>query len=420
MMRVSRIVPMLLQIVLFTAVFANVHAQAAPKNIIVFVGDGAGVSYWTAAGFAADNLAVSEFRTVGLVNTESSSSKVTDSAAAATAFASGVRTYNGAIGVDPDTVPVPNVFELAREKNKSTGLVATSSITHATPAAFVAHTASRQMHNEIARQMAEFGVDVVLGGGRDFFSGDRRPDGLDLIQQLRSSHTYVETASEFDALDLTQTIRLFGLFADDYMPTAPSRVPSLPEMTAAALEVLSHDPEGFFLMVESSQPDWLGHDNETIGVVTAEMLDFDAAIRAGVEFQSRNPNTLVLVLADHETGGMAIELKSTKRLLRYAASKLDTARLRLEETAPLLDATESQVIDSTMSYAARASAILRRRANSIENSGMLVARYTGGGHTADMIPLFASGPGSEHFGGIIDNWEIGEILLNLVGQGGRD
>ncbi len=334
-------------------------AQAqVPGKVILFIGDGVGVSYWTLARFASEDLAINEFRVVGLVDTRASNTRITDSAAAATAYASGVRTYNGAIGVDPDTTSVPTVLEQARDRGWATGLVATSSVTHATPASFAAHVPLRAMEFEIARQLVESGVDVLLGGGRRWFSAQTRPDGADLVGRLSRTHTVAMDANQFWSVDLHSTDRLFGLFAEDGMPPAPLRTPGLPDMTRAAIEVLDHDEDGFFLMVEGSQPDWRGHDNDPVQAITAEMLDFDRAIGVGLDYQRRHPETLIVVVADHETGGLAVELAN------------DSLR----------------------------------------------AAYTTREHTAQMIPLFASGPSAERFGGIIDNWRVGELLLELTGR----
>jgi alkaline phosphatase len=374
------------------------------------------MTYWTAAALAADNLAVEQFRTVGLVKTASSSSKVTDSAAAATAFASGVRTYNGAIGVDPDTLPVRTVFEVARDRGMATGLVATSSITHATPAAFAAHTASRQQHFEIARQLAEFGLTVFLGGGLQYFEAQSRPDSLDLMGDVLGGYAHAYNDGDLSDLDLTSTDRLVGLFADEHMPSATDRTPTLPEMTIAALEILDRDPDGFVLMVESSQPDWLGHDNEPLAAITAEMLDFDKAIREGLEYQERNPETLIVVVADHETGGLSVQLASAPALATQTASKLDTLGLRLRESAELAGSGDQQLIDNTLDAMDSAAVHLRSQLETLSDAEVLVARYTSGGHTAELIPLFASGPGAARFGGLIENWHIGQLLLDHVGN----
>jgi alkaline phosphatase len=338
--------------------------------VILFIGDGAGTGHWTGAAFAADDLAVRRFPIMGMVETRSSDSKVTDSAAAATAYSAGIRTYNGAIGVDPDTNSVPTVLEIARDRGLATGLVATSSITHATPAAFVAHAPSRNMEQEIARQIVVADVNVVLGGGRRFFDPNRRSDWLDLLSDIAAKYTYVETDAELRELDTRGVTKLFGLFAEEHMPAAPTRSPTLPTMTKAALEVLDHDPDGFFLMVEGSQPDWRAHDNEPLEVVVAEMLDLDRAIAVGLEYQRRHPETLIVVTADHETGGLAVQPPGPNEMT--------------EHDLPMGEASD------------------------------LVAHYTTGGHTALMVPLFAAGPGAERFGGIKDNAAIGQLLLEAV------
>lgn len=331
-------------------------APPAPRRVVLFIGDGVGVSYWTAARFASEQLNVEQFSVVGLVDTRSSSHRVTDSAAGATVYATGVRTFNGAIGVGPDSLPLQTVLELAEEKGMATGLVATSSITHATPASFAAHVPSRRMESEIARHIAEREVDVILGGGRRFFDGTAE-GASNLLPELRERYTYVETAEELRALDIDTVTTLLGLFAEGHMDRASAgRTPPLPEMTRTALEILDRHPEGFFLMVEGSQPDWRGHANEPIEEVIAEMLDYDRAIGEALAYQARNPETLVVVVADHETGGLAIE----------------------------------------------------------EHDGELVAKYTTSGHTGQMIPLFAKGPGADAFAGLIANYRVGELLREAV------
>jgi alkaline phosphatase len=332
-------------------------AQHTPPRVILFIGDGVGTAYWTAAMFAADDLAVRELPVVGLVDTRSSSDEVTDSAASATSYAAGVPTYNGAIGVDADSLPVTTVLEVAAERGMATGLVATSRITHATPAAFAAHVPNRGMEWEIARQIAEHQVTVVLGGGLAAFQGSARPDSVDLLEQIRNGHTYIETAEDLAQLDPDTVASLFGLFTPSHMPHAAERSPTLPQMTAAAIAVLDNHPEGFFLMVEASQPDWRGHGNEPLEAVTAEMLDFDAAIRAALEYRSKHPETLIVVTGDHETGGLALQYDSTRTL---------------------------------------------------------VGRYTTGSHTATMIPIFAVGPGAERFAGISSIDRVGRLLLKAV------
>ncbi len=323
----------------------------------MFIGDGAGTGHWTAANFAADALAVRSFPVAGLVDVRSTSDDITDSAASATSYAAGVPTYSGAIGVDRDTVPVTTILEMAAVCGMGTGVVATSSITHATPAAFAAHVSNREMQFEIARQMVDQNVTVVLGGGLRFFHPSMRPDTLDLIDAIRTTHAFVQTAAEFDGIEPDTVAALWGLFAPNHMPPVSIRRPTLARMTDVALEILDRNAAGFFLLVEGSQPDWRSHENAPLEAVVAEMLDLDQAIGSAVQYRERHPETLIVVTGDHETGGLAIQRDGT---------------------------------------------------------GALAAAYTSGGHTAAMVPLFAVGPGAERFGGINTNSRVGRLLLELV------
>lgn len=332
-----------------------------PPGIILLIGDGTGLEYWSAAKFASGMpLAVEHFDVVGLIDTEATDRRVTDSAAGATAFASGVRTFYYAVGLGPDSAAVPTVLEVARSGGQAAGLVATSSITHATPAAFAAHVPSRIMEEEIARQMAEQDIEVILGGGRQYFDAATRQDSTDLLARLTRGATYVEDAAAFDALDMDTVRTLVGLFADDHPDPAPGRSPNLAELTRGALNVLENDRDGFFLMVEGSQIDWRGHENAPLQEVVAELLDFDMAIREALLFQDRRPNTLIVVTADHSTGGFVLHPDTT---------------------------------------------------------GRFRAHYTTAGHTYGMVPLFAHGPHATAFAGIMDNDRVGRLLLEIVRDG---
>jgi alkaline phosphatase len=340
---------------------APAPAADGPFNVILMIGDGTGLAYWTAARFQSRDLSIQRFPVVGLVDTRSANSWITDSAAGATAYASGVRTYNGAVGLGPDSLAVQTVLEVAESKGWSTGLVATSTITHATPASFAAHVPNRNMHWAIAAQMAEAGVDVMLGGGRRFFDPAERPDSVDLLGVLAKDATVVQTPEEFQALDPERVSRLVGFFAAENPGSALERQPTLPELTRTALDILGKDDDGFFLMVEGSQIDWRGHENAPIQAVLAEVVDFDHAIRTALRFQEQRPNTLIVVTADHETGGLALHGDST---------------------------------------------------------GVFGAHYTTDQHTATMVPMFARGPGADRFAGVRDIDEVGRLLLQLVDDDG--
>lgn len=386
---------------------------AAQRRVILFIGDGVGVSYWTAARFAADNLAIAQFKTMGLVDTRASNSPITDSAAGATAYSSGLRTFNGAVGVGPDSQPVETVLEAAKKKGWATGLVVTSSVTDATPGAFAAHVPSRTLQFDIAKQMATLAPDVILGGGARWFSPTVRPDREDLLAQLGATHTVMTDPAAFEGLRDSTVSRVVGLFAAHDLPPASGRAPSLPAMTQKAINILSRDPDGFFLVVEGSQPDWRGHNNQPIEAVVAEMLDFDAAIGTALDYQRRVPDVLILVVSDHETGGMAIETARDSAVLTSAASDLDDAVRGLARAMSLLTREAADSVDSLASRMQLTSARMQNAARTAR-AERLSADYTTAGHTGQMVPLFASGPGAEAFGGMIDNHRVGQMLLEIV------
>lgn len=381
--------------------------------MILFIGDGVGASYWTAAKLASDSLAVRQFKTMGLVDTRSSSSPITDSGAGATAYAAGVRTFNGAIGVGPDSQPVETVLEAAKKNNWATGLVVTSTITDATPAAFAAHVPNRAQQFDIARHITSIAPDVIFGGGLRWFDPAVRPDRADLVGALRTTHTIVTDTAGFNGLRDSTLRKVVGLFAAGDMPPAGTRRPRLPAMTRKAIEILSRDPDGFFLMVEGSQPDWRGHSNLPLGTVIDEMLDFDEAIGVALEYQRRQPDVLIVVTGDHETGGLAIETARDSVVLMTAVNSLNDG---LRDLARAQEVLARQAADSADSVLIRMQITAARLQNQARGARAerVVADYTTTGHTAQMVPLFASGPGAADFGGIIENRRIGQLLLEIV------
>lgn len=277
------------------------------KNVILLIGDGTGLAQITAGQYAMvgpDGLLYMQTMPVtGFVKTHSSDNLITDSASGATAYSCGLKTYNGAIGVDPNQVPCKTILELAEEKGLSTGLISTSSITHATPASFAAHVEQRSMQEEIAADFLDSGVEVFLGGGVQWFSADQRSDSLDLLGQFEKAG-YQILMNDQD-LQNSDSDRLLGLFADDGMERNAGE-PSTAMMAEKALEILSKDEDGFFLMLEGSQIDWAGHGNNSEYLVR-EVEDFDNAVKAVLDFAREDGETLVVLTADHETGGMTLQ-----------------------------------------------------------------------------------------------------------------
>ena len=286
------------------------------RNVILCIGDGMGLNQIALASMkvAGPNgrLYMERLPVTGVVRTHSASSRVTDSAAAGTALASGVKTKNGMIGVTPDEKVYQTILEAAKARGMATGLVATSTITHATPASFASHVASRATEAAIADQLIANRVNVLFGGGRKFFlpksdPNSARKDDKDLIAEARQAgYTYVTNDRELRSV---RGSHVLGLFQLDSLKTAGPE-PSLAALTRKAIQVLtkvkstaSDRRRGFFLMVEGSQIDWACTDNDIKRSIRQTLL-FDQAVQVAVDFALRDGHTLVIVTADHETGGL--------------------------------------------------------------------------------------------------------------------
>lgn len=346
---------------LFFIVF-NFGAGAAdkPKNVIILIGDGMGINYISTSLLQDPNSPFYAFKTIGFSITKSANQLITDSAAGATAIATGYRTNNKMDAVTPDEKPVHTIFELVRNLGLSTGVVVTSDVTDATPSCFIAHDKSRYNKDEIASQFTQSETDVVIGGGLDFFlpenAGGKRKDNKNLIKQLKSDS--YEYYSSFDNLQKgNPNKKFYALFSPVGLPKTSERNYSLGELTDIALKNLSQDPDGFMLMVEGSQIDWAGHDDDA-NYLLSEMKDFETAVKAALDFAKADGNTLIVITADHETGGMTI-----------TGGDLDGSDLEL--------------------------------------------KFISTHHTAGVVGVLAKGPGEEHFSGIYGNYEIGRKLFHL-------
>lgn len=308
------------------------------------------------AGLTANKgkLFIENCKYIGFSKTASSNRYVTDSAAGATAIATGVKTYNGAIGVDSNKNPVKNILEEVSEKGMGTGIVATSSITHATPAGFSAHQLNRNQEEEIAIDILNSGVDVFIGGGYDFFSN--REDARDLIGELIQKGYTVE--QELDNIENFMGTKLAGLTSPKGNGRVTERGNMLPISTQTAIHVLKKNKKGFFLMIEGSFIDSGGHANNTSQVIE-EVLDLDKAVGRALEFAARDGRTLVIVTADHETGGMTVNDGSFE-------------------------------------------------------TGMVKGEFTTSSHTGVMVPIFAYGPGASDFIGIMENTDVHSKIRKLL------
>lgn len=330
--------------------------KKSPRNIILMIGDGMGLAHvYSAMTANRGHLFLENFKHIGFSKTYSASDYITDSAAGGTALSSGIKTYNGAIGVDADKKPVRNIREMAEEKGLMTGLVSVSAITHATPASFIAHTASRGNYEDIAADFLKTNIDVFIGGGIKNF--ETRKDGRNLSNELKGKGYQV--LYNIPDIQKVTSGKLAGLTASDHNVPMPERGEMLVPATETAINLLSQSKKGFFLMVEGSEIDFLAHENITPGVVM-ETLDFDRAIGAALKFAASNGETLIIVTADHETGGMTINGGDYK-------------------------------------------------------SGMVTAKYTSGDHTGIAVPVYAFGPGADQFTGFMENTDIAKKMMRLLG-----
>jgi alkaline phosphatase len=335
--------------------FKQDFKKKKPKNVIFMIGDGMGVTQ-VFAGITANHghLFLDNFKYTGFSRTQSASDYVTDSGAGGTALSAGQRTYNKAIGVSTDSVPLPTILEESEAKGLATGLVSTSAITHATPASFIAHQVHRDSCEEIAADFLKTDIDVFIGGGYKHFT--ERKDGKNLTKELEAKgYTVLQKMSDIKKVN---SGKLAGLTAPEHNGRIAERGNMLPDATETALNILSKSKTGFFIMVEGSHIDKGGHANNMTQVVE-EMLDFDKAIGKALEFAEKNGETLIVVTADHETGGLSIPVGNMK-----------TGRIR--------------------------------------------GAFGTKDHTSVIVPVFAYGPGAENFTGIMDNTEIQKKVKKLL------
>ncbi|MEE3954832.1 alkaline phosphatase [Peribacillus frigoritolerans] len=418
----------------------NPNKEPEIKNVIFLIGDGMGVSYTSAYRYLKDNPGTkvaerTEFDKylVGQQMTypEDSAQNITDSASAATAMSAGVKTYNAAIAVDNDKSEVKTVLEAAKEKGKATGLVATSEITHATPASFGAHDENRKNMNSIADDYynelikGKHKIDVLLGGGKSNFV---RPD-VNLAKAFeKDGYGYVTDKNQ---MLKDKNEQVLGLFASEGLPKMidrPSETPSLADMTSSAIQRLNKDKDGFFLMVEGSQVDWAGHDNDIVGAMS-EMEDFEKAYKAAMEFAKKDKHTLVVATADHSTGGFSIgakgiynwygePIKAAKRTPDFMADAIvkgaDVEKtLKQYINQNVVKLTDGEI--KTVTEAAKSKNVTNVD-NAIEAifDNRTNTAWTTGGHTGEDVPVYAYGPYKERFAGQVDNTDQAKIIFELL------
>lgn len=341
-----------------------------PKNVILLIGDGTGLSQISSAFYFKDSKPnYARFKHIGLIRTSSSKQKITDSAAGATAFSAGIKTYNGAVGVADDSTHVKNIVEIVSLKNIKTGIISTSTVQHATPASFYAHAINRGLYEDIAADMVPSKLDFVAGGGIRFFN--KRKDGRNLLLDLEKNGFNIDTTALGSFENIKNYNKIAYLLADTHMkPAAKGRGDYLPKATELGLKFLKDksDKTGFFAMIEGSQVDWGGHSNEADYLIS-ELIDFDEAIGKALDFAEKDGNTLVIVTADHETGGFT--LAATKKT--------------------------------------------NEKGKTYSDYNEITGTFSTTGHSATLIPVFAFGPGAEEFMGVYENTAIFHKILELTG-----
>ncbi|GGZ65492.1 alkaline phosphatase [Paraglaciecola chathamensis] len=422
--------------ILLSALSLGVVAQE-PKNVIMVVGDGMGPAYTTAYRYFADDKntldveqTVFDRMLVGMASTYPAriSGYVTDSAAGATALATGVKSYNGAIAVNVDKKPVSTVLEWAKEHGMKTGVAVTSQINHATPAGYSAHNESRKNYDQIADSYFDekindhFVLDVMLGGGWDYFIRDDR----NLVAEFKKAgYQYVDNIAHLKTANSKQP--LLGLFAEQGLNWALDMPPKqrLKTLTQAAVEHLEND-QGFFLLVEASQIDWAGHSND-VGAAMSEMQDLAQTMTWLEQYVDAHPDTLLVLTADHSTGGFTI---GANKIYRWEPQWLDNLQASPYAIAKQLMSAEKK---STLAAELLGFSLNEEEKSKIEAidtqdeeiayqtvKTLLDVRtntgWTTGGHTGVDVPVFAKGPGSEMFRGMLNNTQVADNIFSLLGR----
>ena len=357
----------IIYLVLFVTLFScnsqitNKEVSLKAKNVILLIGDGTGLSQISSAFYFKETSPnYARFKHIGLINTSSSREDITDSAAGATAFASGIKTYNGAIGIADDSTEVKNLVEIVSTQHIKTGVISTSSIQHATPASFYAHAINRGLYEDITADMVGSDIDFFAGGGIKFFN--KRKDGKNLLEELKEKGFWMDTTALGDFEQIKQHSKMAYLLAENHLDAVnKGRGDYLPKAAELGIQFLNKDADksNFFLMIEGSQIDWGGHANDAEYLIS-ELIDFDNAIGKALDFAEKDGNTLVIVTADHETGGFT--LASTPK--------------KTEDGKSYSDYNE------------------------------ITGTFSTNGHSATLIPVFAYGPGAELFSGVYQNTEI--------------
>ncbi|WP_083699779.1 alkaline phosphatase [Shewanella sp. UCD-KL12] len=425
----------------------TIAEEELPKNIIYLIGDGMGPAYTSAYRYFSDRpdtkpveKTIFDHLLVGMSSTyPDDDTYVTDSAASATALATSVKTYNGAISVDHQHDKLPTMMEMAKEMGKTTAIVVTSQINHATPASFLAHNESRRNYDEIADSYLTNLIngqpiaDLMLGGGTKYFQREDR----DLTKEFQTlGYKYINKLTDLSSV---HSLPALGLFAPSGMDAAlgsndPYR---LNAMTHAALRLLGTQSAPFVMMVEASQIDWCGHSND-IACAMSEMDDFAKTLETVKHYIDTHPDTLLVATADHSTGGLTLgrggKYQWKGKLLKQVNKLPEEVAKQLVKSPSLLDTPKSfssfwansigikmspetqeifrvQLMTQLKSHQAveRLEDLIKKRIDKLTYTG-----WTTSGHDGIDVQVFAYGKGQQHFSGHLDNTEIAARLIEMI------
>ncbi len=351
-----------IQLVLFLLLFPLI-LFSQPKNVILMIGDGMGLSQAYAAYTVNKGyLNMFTMSVTGFSKTDCADRYVTDSGAGGTALAIGQKANYESIGLDSLWMPHPSLIKLAKKKGLSTAIITTCDLTHATPASFVANVKNRNMNEEIALAYLKGDVDIFIGGGLKNFDAKKRKDKLSLTDSLKSKgYRLIYSLDEINFLSKNKTKKnnlIAGLLYDEHPPLANKRDNMLCKSLTNSLSLLSTNKKGFFMMLEGSQIDFEAHLNKLDDMI-GEVLDFDKAVGLAIEFAKKDGNTLVIVIADHETGGLTL--------------------------------TEGNIKEGTVKD-----------------------KWTTLHHTGVMVPIYAFGVGAENFSGVMENTDVFKKISSLL------
>ncbi len=439
------------------------HATEAPKYVFYMIGDGMSSSQRQLAEYYAQEqkhddsykLTINSMPVTGIITTRSANTLVTDSAAAGTALATGVKTDNGMIGMTPDSKKLKTLLEGAEGKGWATGLVTTTRITHATPATFAAKNVSRDNEAQIADDLSAANIDYLAGGGASFFlkkgEQSKRTDDRDLVSEMKTHgyKTFIGGDSVDDLMEYKPKAgdKVFAALSSSHLPYDIDRVnqkmdmPSLAELTQKGVDLLSQDKDGFFMMVEGGRIDHAAHANDIAGTIN-DTIAFDDAVKVAVDFYNEHPNeTLIVVVGDHETGGMGLGqgenyFMNLDKVAKFDESIEDSLQgvyqgsrpefyLHLANKFSLTDLTDSEKkqIETAMDFVDSGDKDEAQLYGNYDPVAITVAHitskragiyWTSYAHTGTQLPVTAEGVGAQSFGGFKDNTEVAQTLAKLM------